>query len=166
MWKSDSFLTNATHRAGGAVVLLLLIGLAGCRAPGSSAPELRQTATTAATAAVAIATATALPPDGLWVDPAQNLGAISKYVLGANHGPWSDLGAGNIQPARDSGITFLRWPGGSWGDHNDIRTSYVDNYIAVARNIMAAEPSITVRMAGSSPAKAAQLVTYTNIGKA
>ena len=100
------------------------------------------------------------------MDPAQNLGAISKYVLGANHGPWSDLGAGNIQPARDSGITFLRWPGGSWGDHNDIRTSYVDNYIAVARNIMAAEPSITVRMAGSSPAKAAQLVTYTNIGKA
>ena len=56
--------------------------------------------------------------------------------------------------------------GGIWGDHNDIRTSYIDNYIAVARNIMAAEPSITVRMAGSSPAKAAQLVTYTNIGKA
>ena len=31
---------------------------------------------------------------------------------------------------------------------------------------MAAEPSITVRMAGSSPAKSAQLITYTNIGKA
>ena len=31
---------------------------------------------------------------------------------------------------------------------------------------MAAAPGITVRMAGSSPAKAAQLVSYTNIGKA
>ena len=30
---------------------------------------------------------------------------------------------------------------------------------------MAAEPSITVRMAGSTPAQAAQLVTYTNTGK-
>ena len=144
---------------------LVLIGVAGCRAPSSSAPEIKHTPPPAATATVAIATATVVPPDVLWVDPTQVLGDISKYVLGVNHGPWSDLGAGNIKPAADSGITFLRWPGGSWGDHNDIRPSYVDNYIAVARNIMAAEPSITVRMAGSTPAQAAQLVTYTNTGK-
>ena len=144
---------------------LVLIGVAGCRAPSSSAPEIKHTPPPAATATVAIATATVVPPDVLWVDPTQVLRDISKYVQGVNPGPWSDLGAGNIKPAADSGITFLRWPGGSWGDHNDIRPSYVDNYIAVARNIMAAEPSITVRMAGSTPAQAAQLVTYTNTGK-
>jgi hypothetical protein len=147
------------------VAALILIGAAGCRAPSSTAPEITQPAALAATATVAIAKATVLPPGVLWVDPTQVLGEISKYVLGVNHGPWSDLGSGNIKPAAESGITFLRWPGGSWGDHNDIRPSYVDNYIAVARNIMAAEPSITVRMAGSTPAQAAQLVTYVNSGK-
>lgn len=167
MWKSDRFLILARRGTERCVLALALIGLAGCRAPSSSTPEIKQTLALAATvtATVAVATVTVLPPDVLWVDPTQVLGDISKYVLGVNHGPWSDLGAGNIEPARDSGITFLRWPGGSWGDHNDIRTSYVDNYIAVARNIMAAEPSITVRMAGSTPAKAAQLVTYVNTGK-
>ena len=111
-------------------------------------------------------TATPAPPTNtLWVDTIRDLGKISKFVLGANHGPWSDLGVGNLEPAKNSGITFLRWPGGSWGDHNDIRTNYIENYIGTARNIMGAEPSITVRLLGGSPAQAAQLVQYVNIDK-
>lgn len=111
-------------------------------------------------------TATPAPPaNTLWVDATRDLGKISKFVLGANHGPWSDLGVGNLGPAKNSGIAFLRWPGGNWGDHNDIRTNYIDNYIGTARNIMHAEPSITVRLLGSTPEQAAQLVRYVNIDK-
>ncbi len=56
-----------------------------------------------------IPTTFSTPPKGeFWIDPSQDLGKISKFVLGANHGPWSDLGASNIDPAKNSGITFLR----------------------------------------------------------
>jgi hypothetical protein len=107
----------------------------------------------------------AAPAGVFWVDTTHDLGAINKFVLGVNHGPWSDLGVGNIEPAKDSGITFLRWPGGNWGDQNDMRPNYVDNYIGEARNIMHAEPSITVRLLGGTPGQAAQLVRYVNIDK-
>ena len=107
----------------------------------------------------------AAPSNTLWVDPTKDLGTISRFVLGANHGPWSDLGSGNIEPAKNSGITFLRWPGGSWGDQNDIRPSSVDHYMGIARNIMQAEASITVRLDGGTPEQAAQLVRYVNIDK-
>jgi alpha-L-arabinofuranosidase len=99
------------------------------------------------------------------VDTSSDLGEISKYVLGANHGPWSDLGAGNIEMAQESGVTFLRWPGGNWGDRNDIRTSYIDNYMGIARTIIRAEPSITVRLLGGTPEQAADLVRYVNIDR-
>jgi len=111
-------------------------------------------------------TPTPSPPSGVfWVDTSKELGEINKLVLGTNHGPWADLGAGNIESAKKSGITFLRWPGGNWGDINDPRTNLVDNYILAARNIMNAEPSITVRLIGSTLAQAAQLVQYVNIDK-
>ena len=110
-------------------------------------------------------TTSAAPVNALWVNTAHDLGEISKFVLGANHGPWSDLGSGNIELAKNSGITFLRWPGGSWGDQNDIRSNYIDNYIGTARNIIGAEPSITVRLLGSTPEQAAQMVQYVNKDK-
>ena len=99
------------------------------------------------------------------VDTSQDLGIISKYVLGANHGPWSDLGVGNLELAKNSGISFLRWPGGSWGDHNNVRPENITNYLNVARSIMGAEPSITVRLLGSTPEQAAEMVRYVNIEK-
>jgi len=112
-----------------------------------------------------IPTALSTPPEGeFWIDPSRDLGKISRFVLGANHGPWSDLGAGNIDPAKNSGITFLRWPGGNWGDQNDIQTYTIDNYINEAR-LMGAEPSITVRLLGGTPEQAAKLVQYVNMDK-
>jgi len=109
--------------------------------------------------------ATAVAPDGaFWIDPSQDQGEISKFVLGANHGPWADLGAANLEPAKASGITFLRWPGGNWGDQNNVQNYQVDSYIFQAR-MMGAEPSMTVRLLDGTPEQAAQLVRYTNIEK-
>lgn len=111
------------------------------------------------------ATPVAAPPGVLWVDTSSNLGEISKYVLGANHGPWSELGAGNLKPATDLGITFLRWPGGNWGDQNDFTQIQFNTYMGIARNMTGAEPSITVRLLGSTPEKAADIVRKANIEK-
>lgn len=111
------------------------------------------------------AAATATAPDGaFWIDLFQDQGEISRLVLGANHGPLFDLGPANLEPTKKSGITFLRWPGGNWGDQNDIQTYQIDNYIFQAQ-MMDAEPSITVRLLDGTPEQAAQLVQYVNIEK-
>ncbi len=110
-------------------------------------------------------TATVVAPDGaFWIDPSQDQGEISKFVLGVNHGPWSDLGVANLEPAKNGGFTFLRWPGGNWGDQNDIQNYQIDSYITQA-HMMGAEPSIVVRLPNSTPEKAAEIVRYTNIEK-
>lgn len=118
-----------------------------------------------ATALTSCEKSPATPQAGvLWVDPTQDLGLISKLVLGVNTGPWSDLGPNNLEPYKQSGLTFLRWPGGSWGDQNDVTARMIDNYIAQAR-MLGAEPSIVVRVPGGSPEQAAALVRYANIDK-
>lgn len=135
------------------IIILLLVACRGVPAIGN------ESTITPSTPAIAT------PPAGtLWIDPSQDQGEISKFVLGANHGPWADLGTSNLEPAKDSGITFLRWPGGNWGDQNDVQTYQIDNYIRQAR-MMGAEPSITVRLLNGTPEQAAQLVQYTNIEK-
>lgn len=148
--------------------LLLSLSLAACQAEVSITPtptvSPAPSATPAFTATPELTATPAPPVDAFWVDPSQDLGAINPYVLGANHGPWSDLGPGNIEPAKVSGITFLRWPGGAWGDQNDLRSFSIDLYIGQAR-MMGAEPSITVRLPGNTPDQAAAVVQYVNVEK-
>jgi len=96
------------------------------------------------------------------VDAALSLGTISPYVYGTNHGPWSSVPF-ELQPqAEAAGITFLRFPGGNWGDQNDLRPLQIDRFIALARS-MQAEPSISARLQGGSPEQAAELVRYVNV---
>jgi hypothetical protein len=109
-------------------------------------------------------TPTSYPTGVFLIDTASDLGEISRYVLGTNHGPWADLGVNNLEPAKNAGITFLRWPGGNWGDRNDIQAWQVDNYIAQAK-MMNAEPSFTLRLPGSTPEAAAGWVRYVNVEK-
>jgi hypothetical protein len=123
-------------------------GLAGCQ----TGPALTATPTS-----------TPEPPKGVfYVDPTGDLGAVGEYVLGANlfHG----LGVNNSDAAKNSGVSFLRWPGGNWGDQNDIQLFAVDLYIKEAA-LMGATPSICVRLPNSTPEKAAALVQYVNLDK-
>jgi alpha-L-arabinofuranosidase len=64
--------------------------------------------------------------------------------------------------AEAAGITFLRFPGGEWGDQHDLRDYQIDPFIELARR-MGAEPQISVRMPGGSPQAAAELVRYCNL---
>jgi hypothetical protein len=90
------------------------------------------------------------------------LGTVSPYLFGANYGPWALLPVGLWDQAAESGITFLRFPGGAWGDQNDLQPYHIDPFIKFARRINA-EPLIHVRLEGGTPEQAAQVVRYTNI---
>jgi hypothetical protein len=73
--------------------------------------------------------------------------------------PFDLLGA-----AEASGVTMLRFPGGEFGDRNDLRATEIDRFITLARS-MNAEPTIHVRLRGGTPEQAADLVRYVNIEK-
>lgn len=118
-----------------------------------------------ATVTIQLTNTPTAPANVLWVDTTHDLGLISKFTLGVNYAAYAGIGLGNIDAVKNSGITLLRWPGGHWGDQNDVRPNLVDSYISVARNVMNAEPSITVRLLGGTPGQAAQLVRYVNIDK-
>lgn len=102
---------------------------------------------------------------GLLVDAGQPRGPISPFVYGANYGPLSAVTVELIPQAQASGITFLRFPGGRWGDLNNVQPAQIDMFIRTARMI-GAEPSIHVRLENGTPEQAAELVRYTNIEKA
>ncbi|MBN2471616.1 MAG: hypothetical protein JXN59_12915 [Anaerolineae bacterium] len=101
---------------------------------------------------------------GLLVDASQSLGTISPYVYGANYGPLSAVTVELIPQAQESGITFLRFPGGRWGDLNNIQPAQIDMFMRTVRMI-GAEPNIHVRLENGTPEQAAELVRYTNIEK-
>ena len=103
-------------------------------------------------------------PDVLFVDASADLGKINPLVYGANYGPWVSLRPETIPLAEDLGLKILRWPGGEWGDKNDIQPYQLDTFVALAHQL-GAEPYINVRMPGGSPEQAAELVRYANIEK-
>ncbi len=103
-------------------------------------------------------------PDGLVVDATQNLGPISPYVYGTNHGPWAAVPLELLPAAETAGITWIRFPGGNWGDLNDIAPWQLDAFIGLC-NLMGAEPSVHVRLKNGTPEQAAELVRYANIEK-
>jgi hypothetical protein len=94
----------------------------------------------------------------------QPVGSISPYVYGANYGPWSMVELDMLLQAKASGVTYLRFPGGNWGDENDLQPYHIDPFMAFA-HLLHAEPSISVRLKGGTPEKAAQMVHYVNVEK-
>ncbi|MGB8212065.1 MAG: glycoside hydrolase family 44 protein [Anaerolineales bacterium] len=103
-------------------------------------------------------------PNALVVEPDKDLGPISSYVYGSNYGPWTAVPVDMIPVALNAHITVLRWPGGAWGDENDIQTYQLDTFMAFCKQ-MGAIPTISVRLLGGTPEAAAALVHYANIEK-
>lgn len=147
------------------IALLVVILLAAC-AP--TQPKATPVPTlTALPLETAVPTQTVLPtpvPDTLYVDPGRDLGPISPYIFGSNYSVYGAVPAGMIQAALDSHITALRWPGGQWGNANDIQPFSLDAFIGFCRT-MNALPTISVRFQGGTPEAAAELVRYANIEK-
>ncbi len=98
------------------------------------------------------------------VDASQEMGEISPYIFGINHGPWSEVSLQMTDAALELDFAFLRWPGGNWGDRYNITKPQIDLYMIQAEN-WGAEPSVHVRLEGGTPEQAADLVHYANIEK-
>jgi len=101
-------------------------------------------------------------PGGLYVDGAETLGLISPFVYGANFGPWSVVPYDLLEEAETSGIQFLRFPGGEWGDRNALKDYHIDRFMELIDR-MEAEPHICVRLLDGTPEAAAELVRYANV---
>ncbi len=99
---------------------------------------------------------------GLYVDAAYEYGPISPLVYGTNTGPWQTVGLEQIPLSKAAGISLIRWPGGNWGDENDVSPLQLDEYMRLCEQIGAA-PLIHVRLWGGTPEKAAALVRLANI---
>lgn len=160
------------------LALLLLagvLGLAACGAPAALAPAAAAPTSppvpaqpTPAPTAVPTAAPTPQPtpiPGVLFVDVAQPQGAISPLVYGTNYGPWMGAFLPDVQrQVEAAGFTYLRFPGGDYGDQHDIEPQQVDDFVALCRKL-GAEPSISLRLRGGSPERAAAIVRYVNVAK-
>jgi hypothetical protein len=100
-------------------------------------------------------------PGALFVNAAQPIGSISPYVFGTNYGPWTFLNPGARPAAKAAGLTLMRYPGGNWGDQNDLMEYQIDEAVALAKEL-GAEPLISVRLANGSIENAVNLVKYAN----
>ena len=112
-------------------------------------------------APTAVPTPTSLPP-GLFVDSSAEIGNINPLVYGTNYGPWVAITVDVQDEFRESVLTFIRFPGGRWGDTRNIQTFDIDRFMDLAAEIDA-EVTISARLLGGTPERAADLVRYVNI---
>ena len=96
------------------------------------------------------------------IDPTLTLGVINPFVYGVNHGPWAVITDKTLPLAQDARITMIRYPGGNWGDENDLQPYHIDQFVWLADQL-GAEVSLNVRLHNGTPEQAADLVRYANI---
>ena len=148
------------------LITLTSLLLAGCGTP-LAPTEVASVAPTVIPTSTILPTPTLSPtpvPDTLYVDPATSLGTISPLVYGSNYGPWLVLSMDMLPAAYDSGVTILRFPAGSWGDHNDVKTYQIDQFMDFIEKV-GATAIFNVRLLDGTPEQAAEMVRYTNLEK-
>ncbi|MEM9950060.1 MAG: hypothetical protein AAF846_00560 [Chloroflexota bacterium] len=99
----------------------------------------------------------------LSVDTSEIVGEVSPYVYGVNHGPWAFIPADWIDTIDTVGATFVRFPGGNWGDENIIRDYQLRDMMFWAEQMGGVEVSISVNLERSTPEEAAETVRMANI---
>jgi Glycosyl hydrolases family 39 len=109
-----------------------------------------------------VPTAAPTPTPGLFVDAGSDQGAINPNVYGTNFGPWLSVPL-ELQPQVEAaGLKTITFPGGNWGDENDLTTDQLDQFIAYCKKLGAA-PRVVVRLKNGTAAAAADLVKYANV---
>ena len=118
-------------------------------------------------AAVLIDPTTWPAPDAgsIHVDAGQTFGPVSPWVYGSNFDPGMVVPVALLDAVNaDTGLRFMRFPGGSYGDLNTISPKQYDDFIELCRQLNA-EPHIHVRYLDRTPADAAETVHTINIEK-
>lgn len=101
---------------------------------------------------------------GLFVDANAPAGSVSPHVYGTNYGPWLFVPL-QMQPAAEAAnLSVMRYPGGNWGDRNDMDEWNLDQYIMLTRQF-GAEPYIHVRLLNGTAERAADVVRMLNVEK-
>lgn len=100
-------------------------------------------------------------PNHLYANTAINQGEINPLVYGTNYGVWAGLPATGLADYQNSHLTFIRFPGGNWGDENNLRPSQIDAFMDIAAMIDA-EVLIHVNLLRGTPEEAVELLRYTN----
>lgn len=153
------------RRVDGFVLLMVWILLVGCVTEQTQIAPIQQStpapSLSAPTPTVPIPT---VIPSGLYVDATASTTPINPLVYGTNYGPWLVVTVDVQDEFAESGLTYLRFPGGRYGDTYDLREYQIDQFIDLAA-VIDAEVTISVRLLGGSPEDAAEIVRYTNIEK-
>jgi hypothetical protein len=100
-------------------------------------------------------------PGVIGVDASRPMGTVPPLAFGTNVGPWQNLTADMMPLVDAAGFTFLRFPGGNWGDEYLLLQRHVDEFVGLARRLKA-EPMIHVRLFRGDPEQAAAWVVYAN----
>jgi hypothetical protein len=150
-------------------LFLILVLLAACGTPAGGQPATPTLAPTetpvpSPTPFPSPTVAPTAVPGVLYVDPSLDLGAISPYIYGTNYGPANAVPLEMMPLVMDAGFTALRFPGGRWGDSVDLQPFQIDQFVTFYTQV-GTLPTISVRLIGGTPEKAAELVRYTNIEK-
>ena len=103
-------------------------------------------------------------PNVLYVDPNAERGPVSPYLLGSNYGPWVAVPFNQLEAAYQSQVKAIRFPGGAWGDRNDLKPYHIDSFIDFCKKV-GAIPTISVNLREGTPEEAAGLVRYVNLEK-
>lgn len=89
------------------------------------------------------------------------VGTINPRVYGANYGPWAVVSPDMLPKAWDSGLTFIRYPGGRWGDENNLDDYHLSLLSALVKKGNM-EPTINIRLEKGTPGQAVALVQKIN----
>ena len=141
-----------------AVACLLLL-LVACTQ--EETPDLVETIVPTATPEPSPTPATAVSGTVI-VQPDISKGEINPYVYGTNYGPWITVPMGVMEDYLNSGLTFIRFPGGNWGDTNTIRDYQLDQFMDLA-GMIDADVSVSTNLLEGTPEQAAELVRYANV---
>lgn len=75
-------------------------------------------------------------PEGVfYIHPDIAMGKISPLAYGVNHGPWAIITEKTLLLAQEAGITMNRFPGGKWGDENDLMPYHIDQFAMLAEQM-------------------------------
>ncbi len=127
-------------------VMVGLLGLlaVGCGETSTAVPTAIPPTIAPTERPTVVPTATVMPtatPEPTAVDGAISVrvdidrGEISPWVYGTNNGPWNTIPGDFFDEFEAAGLTWLRFPGGNWGDTNKLRSFHIKQQMAWAEMI-------------------------------
>ncbi|MGL4651483.1 MAG: hypothetical protein ACRC1H_18905, partial [Caldilineaceae bacterium] len=100
----------------------------------------------------------------IYVDASAAQGTTSPLAHGATWGPLWPVSLEMMPLLKEITISVISFPGGEYGDTVDLQQIEIDRFIELSRSLEG-EPLIHVRLPNSTPEKAVELLTYTNLQK-